>query len=172
MNDWIWRGRAWVFGDDVPNDEGVMPLAMTRKQEYDPAVLARQCFSQLDPAFASTVRPGDVVFAGRNFACGNPHIQGFLGLKGTGVGVVAVSMSRGPLRACVNAGVPVLAGVDGAATLARPGDRVEVDFERGRIVNLSLGTTVDVPPLPDVMRQVVAAGGGIGFMKLRLGIAT
>ena len=168
--NWTWEGRAWKFGDDMPNDEGIMPLAMTRAQEYDADVLAKHCFEQVLADFASRVRPGDIVVAGRNFGHGNPHIQGFLGLKGCGVGLVVSSMSRGPLRACINAGVPLLRMPD-APSVCEDGDRLRVDFATGRIENLRSGAVHEAPPLPALMRDIVEAGGGIGYMLRRLGLA-
>jgi len=165
--NWNWQGKAWVFGDDVPNDDGIMPLSMTRQQEYDPAVLATHCFEQVDPTFTSGARPGDLVVAGRNFGHGNPHIQGFLGLKGKGVALVVESIARGPLRACVNAGVPVLQ-VDGLSGFCQTGDQLEVNFETGRLCNQSTGAVKQTDPMPAVMREIVAAGGGIEHMVQRL----
>ena len=165
--NWLWTGRAWCFRDDVPNDEGIMPLRMVRQQEYEPAVLAKACFEQVNPRFADEVRPYDIVIGGKNFGYGNPHIQGFLGLKGCGAGLVVESMSRGPLRACINAGVPIMF-CKGAASLAQDGDQLEVDFERGVVRNLRSGQTTRCEPMPAVMREIVGAGGGIEHMKLRL----
>jgi 3-isopropylmalate/(R)-2-methylmalate dehydratase small subunit len=163
----IWSGRAWLFGDDVPNDEGIMPLRMVRQQEYDPAVLSTACFEQVNTDFAGKATHGDVVIAGRNFGYGNPHIQGFLGLKGLGVAVLAESMSRGPLRACVNAGVPVLL-VSGAAGFARDGDKVCINFETGQCVNETSGAILQGSSLPPVMREIISCGGGIEYMKKAL----
>jgi 3-isopropylmalate/(R)-2-methylmalate dehydratase small subunit len=168
--NWTWTGRAWCFGDDVPNDEGIMPLRMVRQQEYDPAVLAKACFEQVNADFAPQAKPYDIVVGGRNFGYGNPHIQGFLGLKGLGVGVLCESMSRGPLRACINAGVPVIA-VRGITDAVRDGDRLRVDWLTGTIENLTRGATLHAEPLPDVMREIVECGGGIGYMKKRLAVA-
>jgi 3-isopropylmalate/(R)-2-methylmalate dehydratase small subunit len=166
--NWLWRGRAWVFGDQIPNDNGLMPIRFVRAQEYDPDVLARHCFDDLEPGIAAQIKPGDIVVGGRNFGFGNPHIQGFLGLKGLGVAVLAESMSRGPLRACVNAGVPTLAPVAGISGIVSRGDDLEVDFAGGRITNLTSGAKLNTAPLSAVMQQIVAAGGGIGFMHQRL----
>jgi 3-isopropylmalate/(R)-2-methylmalate dehydratase small subunit len=168
--NWLWKGRAWVFGDDIPNDEGLMPLALTRKQEYDPAVLAKHCFEQLNTEFAPNAKPNDFVVAGKNFAYGNPHIQGFFGLKGLGVGILCESMPRGPLRACVNAGVPILV-IPELAGFAKDGDTLVVDFGAGLLKNETQGTELKSEPLPEVMREIIGAGGGIGYMKKRLGIA-
>jgi 3-isopropylmalate/(R)-2-methylmalate dehydratase small subunit len=165
--NWNWQGKAWVFGDDVSNDDGIMPLAMTRQQEYDPSVLARHCFEMIDPRFADKALPRDIVVAGRNFGHGNPHIQGFLGLKGAGVGLVVESMSRGALRACINAGVPVLRGGP-LGGFCRTGDLLEVDYETGALCNLTTGDTRMMPPMPAIMREIVDAGGGIAHMVRRL----
>jgi 3-isopropylmalate/(R)-2-methylmalate dehydratase small subunit len=165
--DFRYEGRAWVVGDDVPNDEGIMPLRMVRQQVYDPAELAKAAFEQVDAKFAPEAKARDVVVAGRNFGYGNPHIQGFLALKGIGVGIVAESMSRGPMRACVNAGVPVMV-IPGVSALARPGDRIRADFASGLVENLTTGLWIRGEPMAPVMLEIVAAGGGIEHMKQRL----
>ncbi len=165
--NWQWQGRAFVFGHDISNDDGLMPLAMTRQQEYDPAVLARHCFAQIDAAFAAQARPRDIVVAGDNFAHGNPHVQGFLGLKGLGVGLVVGSIGRGPLRACINAGVPVLQA-PGVHDFCRSGDEISVDFEAGVLRHLASGAVMQAEPLAAAMRDIVAAGGGVAHMVQRL----
>jgi 3-isopropylmalate/(R)-2-methylmalate dehydratase small subunit len=167
--NWTWKGRAWVFGDDVPNDEGIMPLRLVRQQEYEPAELAKYCFEQINADFAGSAKPQDFVVAGKNFGHGNPHIQGFFGLKGIGVGVLAESMSRGPMRACINAGVPVLA-ISGISKVVREGDALVVDWHAGLITNTTTGATLRGAPLAEVMRDIVECGGGIGYMKKRLAI--
>lgn len=167
---WRWEGTAHVFGDDVPNDEGVMPLRMVRAQEYDPKVLARHCFEPVAPGRAARIRPGDLVIGGRDFAHGNPHIQGFLGLRGLGVAVLCESMARGPLRAAINAGVPVLVA-PGIGRVARDGERLVVDFERGEVLDPESGARLTVPGgLAPIVREIVAAGGGLGHMRQRLGL--
>jgi 3-isopropylmalate/(R)-2-methylmalate dehydratase small subunit len=167
--NWCWQGKAWVFGDDISNDDGIMPLAMTRQQEYDPAVLAKHCFEQIDPAFAREAKPCDIVVAGRNFGHGNPHIQGFLGLKGLGVGLIIGTMGRGPLRACINAGVPLMQA-ERLAGFCKTGDLLQVDFATGLISNQTTGAVLQAEPMPAAMREIVSAGGGIGHMTQRLGL--
>lgn len=169
--NWTWRGRAWVFGDDIPNDGGLMPLRFVREQQYDPVVLAPHCLSEVDPTFAASVRPGDLVVGGRNFAYGNFHIQGFLGLKGLGVGLLAESMTRGAYRAAINAGVPLLTPVQGLRDAITTGDELEVDFMTGEIRNKTRDTRIVAAPLPKVLREIIADGGGIGHMRKRIGLA-
>ena len=166
--NWQWRGKAWVFGHDVPNDNGLMPIRFVRSQEYDPAVLAKHCFEDLDPAIAAQVAPGDLVVGGRWFGRGNPHVQGFLGLQGLGVAVIAESMQRGAYRACVNSGLPVLAPVAGVSAFVSTGDTLSVDFETGLLVNEAQGTRLQAEALPMLMREIIGAGGGMGYMHRRL----
>jgi 3-isopropylmalate/(R)-2-methylmalate dehydratase small subunit len=166
--NWLWHGRAWVFGDNFANDNGLMPISFVRAQEYDPAKLAPHCFADLDPSLAAQIRPGDIIVGGKDFARGNPHVQGFLGLKGLGVAVLAESISRGPLRACVNTGVPILTPAPGVAAFVSTGEKLSVDFENGQVLNETRGTRLSLPPLPPLMREIIALGGGIGFMHQRL----
>lgn len=168
--DWTWKGTAWVFGDDVPNDGGLMALRFVREQQYDPKLLAPHCLAEVDPSFAGKVKPGDFVVGGRNFAYGNFHVQGFLGLRGLGVGLLAGTMTRGAYRTAINAGVPLLTPVDGVTAAIATGDRLEVDFLSGRIRNVTNGRELQAEPLPDILRDIVEAGGGIGHMQKRLGL--
>jgi 3-isopropylmalate/(R)-2-methylmalate dehydratase small subunit len=85
------------------------------------------------------------------------------------LGLIVESMSRGPLRACVNAGVPVLR-VPGVTKFARTGDLLTVDFLSGVLVNKTTKAELKTSPLPEVMREIVAAGGGIGYMKKKLAV--
>ncbi len=163
------KGRAWVFGDNVPNDDGIMPLSMTREQIYDPSILSQHCFEQLEPRFVKEVREGDIVVGGKNFGFGNAHIQGFLGLKGCGVGIVAESMARAPTRTCVNAGVPLLCPVEDIAKSIQNGDEVSVDFETGIIRNLTQNVEIRGQSLPPVMSEIIAAGGGMEHMRQQIG---
>ena len=48
------------------------------------------------------------------------------------------------------------------------GDTLAVDFEKGLVSNETRGTTLRLEPLPPLMRDIIEAGGGIGFMKQRL----
>ncbi|MFC4271845.1 3-isopropylmalate dehydratase [Sneathiella chungangensis] len=167
---WRKTGTAWVFGDNISNDDGIMSLKFVREQEYRPEVLAHHIFEQIDPTLPSKIKVGDFIVAGRNFGFGNPHVQGFLGLKGAGVSIIAESVLRGPLRTCINAGVPILSPVSGIRGLVESGDELEVDFIEGLIINLTTQKELKTDPIPEIMREIVEAGSGMDFMFRRAGI--
>lgn len=163
----VMTGRAWVFGDDILNDGGITTLEMTRQGVFDPALLARSCMAGVDPGFAARAAAGDILVAGRSFGRGQLHVQGPLAIKGLGVGLVCVSMTRSFFRLSVAAGVPMLPYVSGLEDAVSDGDRLEVDFRQGRIRNLSRGTCLAADPLPDFLWQFIAAGGERAWLAQR-----
>ncbi len=165
---WTLRGRAWVFGHDVAVDGDLMPLDFALRRETDPEVLRHHVFSGLDPGLAARLRPGDIVVAGRRFAQGNPHIQGLLGLRGAGLGLVAESIPSGSRRNAVNAGLRVLPACPGATAEAVTGDELEVDFAEGVFRNRTRGTERRWPPLPPPLRAIIEAGGWEAAFRARL----
>ena len=77
-------GRAFVFGDSVNTDA----LAPGGLMKHPIAVIASHCLESVDPSFASTVRPGDMVVAGKGFGIGSSREQAAEALKHLGVAAV------------------------------------------------------------------------------------
>lgn len=166
--NWIYRGTCWRFGDNIGIDGDMMPLRFALERETDPVVLRDHLFTALDPEFPGKVKPGDIVVGGRRFAQGNPHIQGFLGMVGHGLGLVAESIPRGSYRNAINAGLPFLTGCDGVGAMCDTGDQLEVNFETGTFRNLSRGVEASFAPLPQALRDIIAAGGWEANLRRRL----
>lgn len=161
-------GRAFVLGDDIANDGHLMSLEYALARETDPDVLRKQIFKGLDEALADQLRPGDLIVSGRRFAQGNPHIQGFIGLRGAGVGLLPETIPSASLRLSINAGVPVLPRCPGLRADTAHGDRLRVDFETGTVENLTRGTTSSFDPLPEHPRAIIKAGGWRPMFEARL----
>jgi len=145
-----------------------MPLRFALSRETDPAVLRDFLMSEVDPAFPRKVRPGDIIVAGRRFGQGNPHIQGFLGIRGHGLGLLAESIPRGSFRNAINAGVPFLAPCPDVTSLCETGDELEVDFETGVMRNLTRKSEHRFTPIEPELRDIIAVGGWKEHVKRRL----
>ncbi len=159
----IIEGRAWVFGDDINTD--AMAPGLYFKSPMDE--MARHCLEAFDPEFARSVRPGDIVVAGRNFGVGSAREQAAMALTHLGVAaVLAVSFGRIFYRNALNFGLPALAFPD-AATV-RAGDVLRVRPVAGGIENLRSGVLITVPGIPAHLMAMVEAGGLMPWLKARL----
>lgn len=162
----IKAGRAFVFGDNIDTDV----LAPGSLMKLAPETLAKHCLEAVDPAFAATVQPGDVVVAGANFGMGSSREQAAVSLKLLGVrAVLATSFARIFWRNSINLGLPAL--VFPEAGEVRDGDRLIVDPAAGRVENLTQGRTHAIQALPPHLMDMIAAGGLIPHLKHRLGAA-
>lgn len=166
--NWIYRGRCWRFGDNLAIDGEIMPLRFALSRETDPNVLRDFLMSEIDPDFPKKVKPGDIIVAGRRFGQGNPHIQGFLGIRGHGLGLVAESIPRGSFRNAINAGLPFLAPCAGVTAECETGDELEVNFETGLFRNLTRGQDHQYQPIEPELREIVAVGGWANHVRKRL----
>jgi 3-isopropylmalate/(R)-2-methylmalate dehydratase small subunit len=166
--NWIYRGRCWKFGDNLGIDGAIMPLRFALSRETDPTVLRDFLMSEIDPDFAKKVNPGDIIVAGRRFGQGNPHIQGFLGIRGHGLGLIAESIPRGSFRNAINAGVPFLAPCEGVAGTCETGDQLKVDFSTGLMRNLTRSTEYQFAPIEPELRDIIAIGGWKEHVKRRI----
>ena len=158
-------GRVWKYGDHV-NTDLIIPGRYL--DDYNAASLAANAMEDIDPSFASSVREGDIIVAGRNFGCGSSREQAPLALKAAGIGaVVARSFARIFYRNCINVGLPVI--MCDAAGMFNTGDRAEIDLAAGTMRNLDTGGCVRFDPLPDFLLEVLEEGGLVPYMKGRLG---
>jgi 3-isopropylmalate/(R)-2-methylmalate dehydratase small subunit len=169
--NWLYRGRCWAFGDNLGIDGDIMPLRFALAREMDPMVLSDHLMSEIDPEFAKKVKPGDLIVAGRRFGQGNPHIQGFLGMRGHGLGLLAESIPRGSFRNAINAGIPFLAPCPNLTKLCETGNELEVDFSTGRMRNLTRDETHRFQPIERELQTIIAQGGWAQHVKNRLASA-
>jgi len=157
------EGRAWLFGDDISTDLMAPGLYFKASME----VMARHCLETADPHFAAGVRPGDVIVAGCNFGMGSAREQAAMALKHLGVGaVVALSFGRIFHRNALNFGLPALVLKSPLAISA--GDPLRVNPRTGHIENRRSGEVTTTTPIPPHLLDMVAAGGLMPWLKIRL----
>ena len=155
-------GRAFVFGDAIDTDV----LAPGHLMKLPAEELARHCLAAVDPSFASAVKPGDFVIAGRSFGIGSSREQAAVSLKQLGVqAVLATSFARIFYRNAMNLGLPAI--VFPAAPSVRAGDRLTIDLERGEVRNLTQDRIDCFSPIPAHLMAIIRDGGLIPHLKKR-----
>lgn len=156
------RGRAFSYGDNVDTDV-IIPARYLNTT--DPVELASHCMEDIDSSFAKSVRAGDVIVAGRNFGCGSSREHAPIAIKASGIAcVVATSFARIFYRNAINIGLPILE-LPETESLAARGDELRIDLETGSVDNLTTGARVQGRGFPPFMREIIAAGGLINYVK-------
>ena len=157
------QGRARRFGDDVNTD---YIIASTRKRDtLDESVLKQYLLETVDPDFAASVRPGDIIVGGRNFGCGSAMEIAATVILAAGIrAVVAESFARTFYRNAINNG---LVPVECDTADIREGDRLEIVLgDAGVIVRTESAAAQRVGgALPEVMRKILSAGGLVSYVK-------
>lgn len=156
--------KIYRYGDNVDTD---VIIPARHLNNPDPKALASHCMEDLDADFASTVEPGDLVVAGKNFGCGSSREHAPLALKSCGVKcVIAASFARIFYRNAINIGFPILECPQAAEEI-QPGDEVEVNFESGAIHDKTQGKVFQAAPFPAFITGIIESGGLLHSLKAR-----
>ena len=103
-----------------------------------------------------------------NFGCGSSREHAPVAIRAAGVScVVAASFARIFYRNAFNTGLPIVVCPQAAREI-EAGDRVRVDVVEGRIDDLTTGKTYAAEVYPPFMRELVASGGLLPYVKRRL----
>ena len=157
----VLEGRARRLGDNVNTD---YIIASTRKRDtLDEQILKRYLLETVDPSFAASVQPGDLLVAGRNFGCGSAkEIAATVNLAAGIKAVLAESFARSFYRNAVNNG---LIPVECDTSSIREGDRLVVTLSDGRIAVTTNGRTIAARPLAEFMLAILDAGGLVEYIR-------
>lgn len=155
------RGRVHRFGPNVNTDDIIAGKYKHRTIDVDE--LAPHLMENVRPQFATTVRPGDFLVAGPNFGCGSSREQAPQLLRHVGLSaVVAPSYARIFYRNAINIGLLlVVSDTEGIAE----GDRLEFAPGEGRLWVTATGWSARTEPLPVELRELVAHGGLLNFVR-------
>lgn len=156
--------KIWKYGDNINTDQlfpGKYTYSCSTAEEIKPHLL-----EDLDPKFSENVKPGDIIFAGKNFGCGSSREQPVVGLKSVGIkAVVAESFARIFYRSAINQGLILIESKD-AIDAYKKGDSVELNIDEGRIIvdNKSFS----FPKLPKEILAIRNAGGLLNYTRKKL----
>ena len=157
------EGRARIFGDDVNTD---YIISSRRKREtIDESRLKEYLFEGIDPAFAASVRPDDIIVAGSNFGCGSAMEVAVTILQAAGIrAVLARTFARSFYRNAINNG---LVAIECDTSSIVEGDRLvlELDGPNLQVRAPSRGVTLRGAPVPPLMRRILESGGLVEFLK-------
>ena len=160
------EGRARLVGDDVNTD---YIIASTRKRDtLDEQVLKQYLLETLDPSFAASVQPGDILVAGRNFGCGSAMEIAATVILAAGIkAVVARSFNRTFFRNAVNNG---LLPIECDTSSIAEGDRLSIvaGAEVSTVTDVTRGLTLPAPPLAPMLASILDAGGLVSFVRRSL----
>jgi len=160
------EGTVWKYGDNIDTD-AIIPARYLNMST--PEELGAHCMENIDPAFATAVRAGDVIVAGENFGCGSSREHAALAARGAGVAcIVASSFARIFYRNAINVGLPILECPEAAADAAS-GDRLAIDLAAGQVRNLTTGQVHHAEPYPPFLMAIIDAGGLVPYTKAKRG---
>ena len=156
-------GRVWKYGDDV-NTDVIFPGKYTYSIS-DPKEMAPHALEDLDPQFATSVRPGDIIVAGKNWGCGSSREQAVICLKEAGVAaIVARSFARIYFRNAINQALPIV--TCDAVEDVENGDEITIDFVAGTVTTPRGVFTF--PPLPPEVLAIIEDGGLLPHVQKQL----
>lgn len=158
-------GTVHRYGDNVDTDV-IIPARYLNTADH--RELASHCMEDIDPAFVSSVRAGDVIVAGFNFGCGSSREHAPIAIKASGIGcVIAATFARIFYRNAINIGLPIMECPEASREIAA-GDEVAVDFETGVITDRTTGKTYQAEPFPDFILEIIRADGLLNSLKKKV----
>ena len=156
------KGKVFKYGDNVDTDV-IIParyLAIA-----DPKELAEHCMEDIDKDFVRKVHPGDIMVANKNFGCGSSREHAPLVIKVSGIScVIAETFARIFYRNAINIGLPIIECPQAAQDI-KDGDQVEVDFDSGKIRNLTTQKEYQGQAFPEFMQRIIKAEGLINYIN-------
>ena len=156
------QGKVFKYKDNVDTDV-IIPARYLNTPDANE--LAQHCMEDIDKDFVKNVKKGDVIVAGWNFGCGSSREHAPLVIKTCGTGcVIAKSFARIFYRNSINIGLPILE-CEEACDAISAGDEVKVDFDTGKIYDITTGQTFAAQPFPPFIQNIIKKGGLLKSLK-------
>ena len=158
----VFEGAAHSFGDNIDTDV-IIPARYLNA--YDEKTMAAHCMEDIDKDFIKKIKPGDIIAAGKNFGCGSSREHAPLAIKAAGIScVIAESFARIFYRNAINIGLPIIEDAEIARQIS-PGDALEIDLQKGIIINKTKNLSFKTEPFPDFVANIVRSGGLLSSLE-------
>ncbi|MCF8370644.1 MAG: 3-isopropylmalate dehydratase large subunit [Bacteroidales bacterium] len=129
----------------------------------DAAAIMPHLFKGFDDSFSDNVQEDDIIIAGDNFGCGSSREHPAVGLAYAGIKAVIVkSINRIFYRSAINQGLLLIVNRD-IVDSYRHGDKVEVEFDNGKI--FLNDKEFNFAPLPGKLMQIIEKKGLVNWIK-------
>ena len=156
------KGTVHKYGDNVDTDV-IIPARYLNSS--DPEDLKKHCMEDIDTEFVGRVKAGDIMVANKNFGCGSSREHAPIAIKASGIAcVIAETFARIFYRNSINIGLPIIECPEAAAEIAA-GDEVEIDFDSGKIYDLTKGTEYQGQAFPPFMQEIIQHEGLINYIN-------
>ena len=161
MPDLVLKGKAIKLGDNISSDD-IIPGRFAHLRSNLPD-LAKHVLEDTVPEFASRVKLGDFIVAGKNFGLGSSREHASVVIKISGISaILAKSVARIFFRNAINQGLPVLLC---DTEKIGDGDELEINLTSGMIANLTSGVTLNCSKMPPMMSAILEEGGLIPYIQ-------
>ena len=149
------KGKVFKYGDNVDTDV-IIPARYLNAPS--PEELAKHCMEDIDAAYATSVKPGDIMVGGWNFGCGSSREHAPIAIQASGAAcVIAASFARiFPILEC-----------PAAAEAIQAGDTVSVEFATGVITDETTGQVFQANGFPPFIEEIIRCGGLLKYLKAR-----
>lgn len=153
-HDGVWD---YTDADNLNTDQMFAGNLTYEINSSEPDKILPHLFKGFDPAFADTVKKGDIVIAGENFGCGSSREHPAVGLAFAGIqAVIARSVNRIFFRSAINQGLTLLV-LPEAVEAYQPGEQVTVNLRKGVVTIGDQSFRFD--PLPAKLMAILEKGG-------------
>lgn len=132
---------------------------------HDHKELGRHAMEGLDPNFSSKVSEGDFLVTGKNFGCGSSREHAPIALHEVGIkAILSPSFARIFYRNAVDGGYLLPIEIDPSMVKKiQDKDVLEIDLDNSKIINQTKGEEYAIKPFPELISNIVEAGGLINF---------
>ena len=148
-------GRVWVIPEDNIDTDMIYHnryLTIT-----DASEMGKYALDNLDGYnhFAEQAREGDIIVTGKNFGAGSSRQQAVDCFSALGIScIVASSFGAIYERNAINAAFPILTSDEINALALENGDELCINFESGKMKNLTRGKQASANPFSEVQMEI------------------